>query len=223
MKVVAAATATILTLLGALTHRQAAFWKDSETLFSHTLAATEERHLTYFGTGNYMAHFCLGNALIDKGNIEAGRVHLEMAKGLNPSVAFVHGALASLAVKEGKYGEAIEGYREALRHPPTSHEALNDLAWLLATCPEAKYRDGAEAVQLAERACELTRYEKTIYIGTLAAAYAEAGRFAEAISAAQRAHDRAVKWGEEKLATRNAELLELYRAGKAFHEMRSEK
>ena len=65
--------------------------------------------------------------------------------------------------------------------------ALNNLAWELATSPDAGDRDGALAVKLAERACELTHYQTAIFVGTLAAAYAEAGRFDEAVATAQKA------------------------------------
>jgi tetratricopeptide (TPR) repeat protein len=73
-------------------------------------------------------------------------------------------------------------------------------------------------VALGERACELTHYEKTIYIGTLAAAYAEAGRFDEAITTAQKAIANAQERGETALAQRNQQLLDLYRTHQAYHE-----
>jgi hypothetical protein len=97
-------------------------------------------------------------------------------------------------------------------------EILNNRAWWLATSPDLKVRDGARAVQLAEHACELTHYQKTIYIGTLAAAYAEAGRFDDAISMAEKAIGLAQKQGEQDLLQKNQELLELYRAHKPYHE-----
>jgi len=217
---IAAGSLGLLALLGAMTHRQAGYWKDSETLFTHTLAVTDEGQMAYFHIGNFMAHFCLGNSLIEKGKLPEGRVHLERAREMNPTLPVIHGALASLANREGRYADAIAGYEEALKHPPTSPEVLNNLAWLLTTCPDPQFRDGTKAVQLAEQACTLTRYEKAVHIGTLAAAYAEVGRFAEAITTAQRAHDQAVRWGDQKIARRNLELMELYKAGKAFHEER---
>jgi len=97
-------------------------------------------------------------------------------------------------------------------------EILNNLAWRLATSPDPKVRDGTQAVPLAQRACELTHYQKTIYIGTLAAAYAEAGRFDDAISTAQKACTLASKSGEQDLLRRNQELLVLYRAHQPYHE-----
>ena len=95
---------------------------------------------------------------------------------------------------------------------------MNNLAWLLATCPEASLRNGAEAVQLAEKACQITEYHRTIIVGTLGAAYAEAGRFADAVATAQKACELAGIFKEEALLAKNQELLELYRSGKAYHE-----
>ncbi|MGA2179500.1 MAG: glycosyltransferase family 39 protein [Verrucomicrobiota bacterium] len=97
-------------------------------------------------------------------------------------------------------------------------EILNNLAWRLATSPDPKVRDGTQAVPLAQRACELTHFEKTIYIGTFAAAYAEAGRFDDAMATAQKAIALAQENGEQDLLQKNQELLELYRAHKAYHE-----
>ena len=99
---------------------------------------------------------------------------------------------------------------EALRLNPDSTEALNNLAWMLAASSQAELRDGQRAVELARHACELTKFQKTIFIGTLAAAYAEAGKFNDAIATAQRACDLAAKNGEANLLQRNQELLEQY-------------
>jgi tetratricopeptide (TPR) repeat protein len=96
---------------------------------------------------------------------------------------------------------------------------LNNLAWILAAGAEAELRDGAEAVRLAERACELTHYQEPLFIGTLAAAYAEAGRFPEAVTAAEKAAQLATHAGLNDLAAKNRQLLELYRAGKPCREV----
>ena len=111
---------------------------------------------------------------------------------------------------------AIDQYHEILRIAPDSIEALNNLAWILATCPDTSLRDGQQAVQLAERACNATGFKETVPIGTLAAAYAEAGQFDSAVATAQRACDHARLWHESELAQKNKELLELYRAGKPY-------
>jgi len=107
-------------------------------------------------------------------------------------------------------------HRRANPGKPELDSALNNLAWLLASSSQPGVRNGAEAVQLAERACELSQERVTVYIGTLAAAYAEAGRFEEAIAAANRAIRCATVRGEEPIAEINRKLLEVYRAHKAL-------
>jgi tetratricopeptide (TPR) repeat protein len=97
--------------------------------------------------------------------------------------------------------------------------ALNNLAWVLATDREAMNRNGAEAVRLAERACTLTDRQIPVLVGTLAAAYAEAGRFKEAIETAQQARALAQAAGQPEVAERNRQLLALYQSGQAFHEL----
>jgi tetratricopeptide (TPR) repeat protein len=120
--------------------------------------------------------------------------------------------------QRGDFAGAIAAYHQALQSHPDLPDLLNNLAWLLATCPEASRRNGPEAVQRAERACELTHYNLTPLVGTLAAAYAEAGRFEEAILMAEKACAQAEAAGDRNLLKRNQELLELYRRHQAHHE-----
>ena len=71
-----------------------------------------------------------------------------------------------------------------------------------------------EAVRLAERACELTGYRDPMLLGTLAFAYAEAGRLEEALAAARKGRDRALASGQDELADRLLKLMEGYTAQK---------
>jgi cytochrome c-type biogenesis protein CcmH/NrfG len=143
---------------------------------------------------------------------------LSQALRLNPDDADAHCVLAEILSGQNQKGEAIRHYHEALRVRPDFLEALNNLAWLLATSEDAGIRDGAEAVRLAEHACELTHYQQTMMVGTLAAAYAEAGRFDDAMATAQKACALASESGQQALLNKNQELLELYRAHRAYHE-----
>ena len=118
----------------------------------------------------------------------------------------------------GRTREAVVQYREALRLNPNLAGALNNLAWALAASPDDELRNGPEAVRLAQRACELTHYGEPLFLGTLAAAYAEAGRFPEAVTTAEKAEQLATDAGLTAVAAKNRELLELYRAGKPYHE-----
>jgi protein O-mannosyl-transferase len=130
------------------------------------------------------------------------------------------GDIASRLDGQGKYGEAIRCYQAALKVPPDQVGILNNLAWLLATCPDAAFRNGSEAVRLATRACELTKHAQPLLIGTLAAAQAEAGDFHAAIATAEQAAALADTLHLERVAARNRELLQLYRQNQPFHEKR---
>jgi hypothetical protein len=78
-------------------------------------------------------------------------------------------------------------------------------------------RNGVEAVRLAERACHMTEYRKASFVGVLAAAYAEAGRYLDAAGSAQKAVNLAASAGDNQFAADNKKLLGLYLAGKAYH------
>ena len=87
--------------------------------------------------------------------------------------------------RKGKHDRAIEDFTDALRLKPDYHEALNNFVWLLATAPDARLRDGRRAVTLAEKAVSLG--DDAGSRDTLAAAFAEAGRFPDAVSTQERA------------------------------------
>jgi tetratricopeptide (TPR) repeat protein len=160
----------------------------------------------------------LGVALAAKGRFDEAIENYRKAIQVNSnrSETFFH--LGTTLGQLGRNREAVAQYREALRLNPNLTGALNNLAWVLAANPDARLRNGAEAVRLAERACELTHDGEPLFIGTLAAAYAEAGRFPEAVTTAEKAAQLATSAGLKKVAEKNQQLLELYRAGKAYHE-----
>ncbi len=137
---------------------------------------------------------------------------------LDPGAAEADLGIATRLGEQGDVAGAIAHYRLALQTRPNLVVALNNLAWLLATAPDAAVRNGPEAVQLAEQACRLTRYCVPCLVGTLAAAYAEAGRFPEAIAMAQKACARASISSNRALLEKNQQLLELYRRGQPYHE-----
>jgi len=128
--------------------------------------------------------------------------------------AHTHALLAALYAENNQWREAVQHYHEGQRLSPDSPELLNNFAWLLATHPDDAARNGKEAVRLAERACELTKRRKPMFVGTLAAAYAEAGRFADAVRTGEEAAALAEAGGNKALADTNKALVALYRAGK---------
>jgi tetratricopeptide (TPR) repeat protein len=96
-----------------------------------------------------------------------------------PDVYYRRGSAYS---RKGNYDRANLDLREAVKQAPEDEFALNNFAWFLATCPDGKFRNGNEAVANAMKACVVSRWRYAYHIDTLAAAYAEAGRFNEAIA-----------------------------------------
>jgi tetratricopeptide (TPR) repeat protein len=164
------------------------------------------------------AHNNLGHALCQKGSVDEGITHYQKALQIKPDYADAHYNLGVALFRKGRADEAIIHYQKALQTNPDNAEVLNNLAFLLATCPDARIRNGAQAVQYAGRACELTHYGVSIIVGTLAAAYAEAGRFDDAIATAQKACALASASGEQDLLAKNQQLLALFRAHQPYHE-----
>jgi protein O-mannosyl-transferase len=188
---------------------QVNYWRDSITLFTHTIElypkADEAR-------GN------LALALSNAGRLEEAVAHFNIVLQTQPDDAELNFDIAVALNGLGKTKEAIQHYRHGLLATPNSPDALNNLAWILATNPDAQIRNGREAVELAEKACRLTDYKRPMFLGTLAAAYAEAGRFSEAVSTAEKAIALAEGTNQPELVTKNRQLLDLYRAGKPFRD-----
>jgi len=124
---------------------------------------------------------------------------------IRPQIKIAHGL-----IQQGDFAGAIAGYRRALKTHPNSPDLLNNLAYLLASCPDTSQRNGSEAVQLAEKACQLLDYRMSFPVNTLAAAYAETGRFDEAIWMEQKACALASEAGEQGILKDYQELLALY-------------
>jgi tetratricopeptide (TPR) repeat protein len=162
-----------------------------------------------------------GKALLARNQASEALEHFAQALQLDPTFAEARlGCAFALAQRgaalaaQGNLNEAVQDYRDALRLQGDLPEVLNNLAWLLATAKDQGLRSGDEAVRFAKRACELSRYQQAMFVGTLAAAYAEDGQFEEARVMAQKAIAVAETSGQSELVARNRELLQLYEAGK---------
>lgn len=106
--------------------------------------------------------------------------------------------------------------RQAVSQDPNSPLALNNLACFLATSSDPLMRIGEEAVRLAEKACELTQYSNSSTLSTLAAAYAESGRFDEAVAAAEKSSALATSRGETTIIAGNQQMLKSFRQKRPF-------
>jgi len=137
---------------------------------------------------------------------------------LAPDQAKGHYRLAEALFRQHQSQQAIAEFWKTLRLAPNSPDALNELAWILSTDPDPKLRSGTVAVRLAERACDLTYHQVAAMLTTLGAAYAEAGRFPEAIAVAQKARDLASAAGEKELADKNEEFLKLYQSQRPYRQ-----
>jgi Flp pilus assembly protein TadD len=142
-------------------------------------------------------------------------VEQESAYPVKPGAA-IQVQLADRNQMDGDTRQAIQHCRNALDVDPDDPAVLNRLAWLLTTAPKPELRDGKEAVRLATRAVELTGSRQPLFIGTLAAAFAQAGQFQDAVKMAGVACMLAQVTGQTEVAMLNARLGRLYAAGKTI-------
>jgi protein O-mannosyl-transferase len=161
------------------------------------------------------AQYNLASALLRKGRTADAIVRYQKVIELNPDNPDPHANLGSALLAEGRVRDAIAEYRKALEISPENVAALSNLGWLFATSADASVRNGSEAVTLAERAdAASSRSENhTTILRILAAAYAEAGRFAEAKETAQRALESANVQGNSELADSLRDEIGLYELG----------
>jgi Tfp pilus assembly protein PilF len=120
---------------------------------------------------------------------------------------------------KGEYYKALEDYGRAVKVDPRYARGWVARAWLFATCPDKKFRDGKMAVESATRACELTGWKEAGKLGVLAAAYAEAGDFAKAVRLQEKANDRATDPDDRR---KGRDMLQLFKKGEPYRTPRPE-
>lgn len=225
---------------------QAAYWRDGETLWSHALAATTQNIIAESNLGDALYRFkgkreeawvhfekslrinrhqpellsSVGVFYLESGRVDTARSHFEEALAIEPNFADAHYNLGNLYLQIGEAPEALTHYQRALDTKPDDIQALNNRAWILATWPNSSIRNGPKAVELAEHADSLTSRKNQVVAATLAAAYAEASRFPEAVRTAERAMQLAASEGKETRALSIREQLETYKSGNAFRDNR---
>ena len=168
---------------------------------------------------NAEAHSNLGWAMQRKGDLPESVLHYQQAIDNSwPGVeAEAYCNVASALVTQGKPDKAIDVLRKGMKQVPDVRIA-HSLARILATSPRADLRDGAEAVRLLERASKQTDKNLPQILDTLAAAYAEAGRFDRAAQTAQRALQLALRQEEAELAEQIRDRIKLYRNKQPYRE-----
>jgi protein O-mannosyl-transferase len=165
------------------------------------------------------ARYNLASALLRRGRTDEAIIQYQKVLQMHPESADAHANLGIAWLAKGRSRDAMAEYIKALQISPENLAALSNLAWLLATSPDPALRNGSEAVRLAERADSVSsRSDKhPTVLRILAAAYAEAGQFAEAKETAQHALDAANIQGNTTLADALQGELALYDLGLPFH------
>jgi len=276
-RVLGASGAVILAVLIACARVQTAHWRDSESLWTHTLACTSDNAIAESNLGNILfhagqldeavhhfqnalqlqpeygdAHNGLGFILLQQGRVDEAIAHFEAAVKKRPAFAAAHNNFGMALLQAGRFDEAIVHFQKALETEPSqaeSHNNLgyallrkgqvdeavahyqkaielnpdyagadNNLAWMLATSPQASIRNGVKAVELAQRANQLSGAGNLVILRTLAAAYAEAGRFPEAIETAGQALRLATAQSNNAWIDALQTEIKLYQAGQPLRD-----
>jgi tetratricopeptide (TPR) repeat protein len=147
------------------------------------------------------------------GDFDRAVADLNESIRLAPGQAEAFALRANLFAEQGKFDAAIGDLQQALDNDSRHIETYRSLAWLLATCPDAQYRDAEQAVVAAERAVRLAGVDDCYLLDALAAAYAGANRFNDAV----RAQRQAVRIAEPALADALQQRLALYEQGRPYH------
>ena len=165
-----------------------------------------------------LAHANLGGLLSDQGKLDEALVHLTAAHQLQPANLATRYNLALALAKRGRHADAIPHLKAILSAQPGHANALNKLAWILATSPDAALRNGPEALALAGRLQELTGRSQAMAFDTEAAALAECGRFEEALTTARKGIERATASNAAALAEAITARVRGYEARVPFRE-----
>jgi protein O-mannosyl-transferase len=201
--------------------KQTTFWRDSISVWERALAVT---------SNNQIAHQDLAAALWSRGRIAESRIHSRAAEIIHaqttlkdfPLDVAARDNLGVQLIKTGDAAGAIQQWETSLQIDRNDGNALNNLAWVLATYPADAVRDGKRAVELAEKASTLPGGESPIVLRTLAAAYAESGDFTKATNSAQRAVELAAAQGNNSLVETLRHEIELYQTRTAYREKPAE-
>jgi hypothetical protein len=233
-------------VLGTLTwssRLQTSYWRDSETLFTHALAVTSNNDVALNNLGiifldkgqldeaisklqaaidlrpeNGPAHDNLAKTLLRKGRLPEAMVHYRKFLEIEPGNVEARNTLGTALIQQGHVSEAIAQWQEVLAIEADNGNAASNLAWVFATCPEGSIRDGTRAVELAEKAMRISGGKIAMIYKVLAAAYAENGRFSDAIDTARRGGALANRTGNPALVSELESNIALYESGRPLRD-----
>lgn len=161
-----------------------------------------------------VVYYNRGNAWQSKGDLDQSIKDYSKALQLDPKFAAAYCNRGSVSENQGRYDDALADYNDAVRLDPNYARAYNARAWIWATCPDMRYRNGQQAIASATTACELAPVNAASTIGTLAAAYAEAGDFQNAV----KWQLRAIKFAPESDKAALQLRLNLFRSSKPYRD-----
>jgi protein O-mannosyl-transferase len=222
---------------------QVSYWRDSKSLWTRALATTTDNTMARYNLGvalykdkrvdeaieqyqkaleikpdYFEVRKNLATIFLLAGRLDEAIVQYHKALELEPRDADSCYYLGNAHLQKRQIRQAIDYYQKTLAIRPDYADALNNLAWILATTPDAALRNGAQAVELAERADRLSRGNDPVVLNTLSAAYAEAKRYPEAIETARRAQQLATAQKNTALADSIPEEIGFYQAGKPYRD-----
>ena len=164
------------------------------------------------------AHNSYGNLLVLQGRMDHAIAEYRAAIRAKPDYAEAHCFLGRALARQKQFGEAVTEFRATLKAKPDHLAALNDLAWILATAKDEQIRNVPEAIQLAERACRLSPKGDALYLDTLAVADSEAGQFAGAVEASEKALRLAEEAKDDALAAQLRAHRNAFREGHSYRQ-----
>ncbi len=236
-------TSAVLILAALLmgTRTQVRYWRNSITLFEHALAVTKNNYTMHNSLGfalgsqgkfdeaisqyrqalqivpnNAETHFRLADTLRLQGKLNDAISHYRQAVQSKPDYAKAHSDLAYALRSQGSLDEAVSHFRLALETKPNLTPALNGLAQILAIHYDPDVQDANQAIEFAERAAELKRYDNATILDTLATSYAAAGQFDRAVETAQKALALASTDQNDELVGQIRKRLELFKQAKPY-------
>lgn len=225
------------------TYNRNKVWQDDISLRRDTVAKSPRKARPHYGLGvalaaqghldeaivyfnsalnidpnHVAARNSLGSALARQGRVKEATDQYHKVLAINPAYAGAYYNLGKVQTRLGNIEGAVSSYRKALAIDPVMPQALYNLGWILATSENEKYRNGREAVSLAESLLKISGDRQPLVLDALAAAYAEAGRFTAAVSTAKQALALAEVYGMGEPAAGLKERLMLYQNGRPYRQ-----